>query len=322
MSDAVQVVAAPDLTIGAMLLGCIFGAMSYGFITAQGYMYYGRSVKEPLATRLYVFISWALDSVNTALLVHSQYHYFLNNYGNPEAFKTPVWSLVSMVLVTAVIAFMVRGIFIKSVWQMSYEHPIPTGILGALSLSNLACGILATIKMLKITEGHYRSIQVYIYLNFASAILADGCMAATLLYYLNGHKAGTYRTKTWINKLQLYVVGTGILAILLALVALVLFAAMPDKVVFLLPFMLWSKFYANAMYSSLNARKNKVPREILAVNLSTDSPPGARFTMHESGTEHAHSGQHVTSQQVTLPRVGEISVDHDVKSGFTLGKAF
>ena len=66
--------------------------------------------------RYQVFISWyvlswltlsttyplipahrALDSVNTALLVHSQYHYFLNNYGNPEAFKTPVWcvSLVS-----------------------------------------------------------------------------------------------------------------------------------------------------------------------------------------------------------------------------------
>ena len=40
-------------------------------------------------------------------------------------------------------------------------------------------------------------MKVYIYLNFASAILADGCMAATLLYYLNGHKAGTYRCVTF-----------------------------------------------------------------------------------------------------------------------------
>ena len=33
----------------------------------------------------------AVDTVNTALLSHAQYYYFITNYAVPSTFSTPVW---------------------------------------------------------------------------------------------------------------------------------------------------------------------------------------------------------------------------------------
>ncbi|KAI0765015.1 hypothetical protein C8Q74DRAFT_1019678 [Fomes fomentarius] len=315
MSDAAAVevvVTPPDLTIGALLIGGIVGAIFYGFTTSQGYMYYSKSVKEPLPMRLYIFAIWIIDTVHTALLSHTQYFYFVSNYANPDSFMKPVWSLVVMVLITAVVSFMVRGVFVRSVWQMSYGNPVPTAALGALSLSNLACGILAMIKMMNITEARFDSIKTFIYLNFGTAILADVCIAGALLYYLNSHKTGTLRTNSFIQRVQVYVIGTGFLTILTAGVALVLYAAMPDKFVFLTPFMLWSTFYTNALYTSLNSRKSSpISREMLAVSFSTSSPPHT-LNPEVSGAHHVHTQRSAPSQQVTLQRIADIERD-DVK---------
>ncbi|KAI0717441.1 hypothetical protein C8T65DRAFT_641564 [Cerioporus squamosus] len=309
------VVSPPDPTIGAMLIGSILGAIAYGFTASQGYMYYSRSLKEPLPARLWVFMTWLIDTVNTAFMTHLQYHYFLNNYANPAAFMTPVWSLVSMVLLTALVSFMVRAMFIRSVYQMSYGNPVPTAILGLLSTFNLVCGVLATAKFLTIKDGNFQTIKEYVYLDFASAIAADVAVAAALLVYLTTHKGGSVRTQSTLQKLQMYILGTGSLTVVIAVVALVTFIAMPQKFVFLTPFMVWSKFYTNALLSSLNTAK-RGPDATVSVSLNNVTPP--RYPGQLSGSNNTNSGQLTTGPEITIQRITES--DEDFKSSYPLGK--
>ncbi|RPD65426.1 hypothetical protein L227DRAFT_570750 [Lentinus tigrinus ALCF2SS1-6] len=309
------VVSPPDPTIGAMLIGSILGAVAYGFTASQGYMYYTRSLKEPLPIRLFVFATWLFDTANTAFMTHMQYHYFLNNYANPAAFMTPVWSLVAMVLLTAVVSFMVRAMFIRSVYQMSYQNPVPAIILGLLSSFNLVCGVIATVKFLGIEDGDFQNIKVFVYLDFVSAIAADISVAAALLVYLRSHKGASVKTQSMLQKLQMYIIGTGSLTVVIAVVALITFAAMPHKFVFLTPFMIWSKFYTNALLSSLNTAK-RANDAVVSVSLNNVTTP--RYPGQLAGSNNTQSGQITTGPEITIQRITES--DEDLKASYPLGK--
>ncbi|KAI0659137.1 hypothetical protein C8Q70DRAFT_152330 [Cubamyces menziesii] len=313
----------PSPTIGALMVGGIVGATLYGLTCSQGFMYYNRGVKDSNLMRGFVLALWLVDSLNVILMGHMLYYTFITRYGDPSVFSTPLWSLVAMVLSTAIVSFMVRGMYIKGIWHLSHEHPIITGVLALLSLFDFVCGIALSVKGFRVSEGELADLKVYLYLNFASAVLADGAVAGTLFNLLRGARTGNARTDTALGRLMLYTVNTGLLTVADAGVALITFAIMPDNFVFLTPFMVLSHFYTNALFASLNSRTLiKSSDHVVSVNLSNVSPP--RFPGSSTSTSSPHNGQQlqIPIQTVVQTRVdGSGSDNEDLKSQYSLAKA-
>ncbi|KAH9896816.1 hypothetical protein C8Q73DRAFT_427115 [Cubamyces lactineus] len=311
----------PGPTIGALMVGGIVGATMYGLTCSQGFMYYNRGVKDSTLMRGYVLALWLVDSINVFLMGHMLYYTFVTHYGDTSVFYTPVWSLVGIVLLTAIVSFMVRGMYIKGIWHLSHEHPIITGILALLSVFDFVCGVILSAKGFRVNEGDLAGLKVYLYLNFASAVLADAAVAGTLFNLLRGARTGNARTDTALGRLMLYTVNTGLLTVADATIALITFAIMPHNFVFLTPFMVLSHFYTNALFSSLNSRTLiKTSDHIVSVNLSNVTPP--RFPGSSGSTSNPHNGPQIPIQTVVQTRVdGSGSDNEDLKSQYSLAKA-
>ncbi|KAI0635115.1 hypothetical protein C8Q77DRAFT_1156458 [Trametes polyzona] len=301
-------VAPPSPTVGALLIGGIVGPMLHGLTCSQAFMYYGRSEKDPTFMRLYVFSIWCIDSLNVFLVGHTLYYYFITSYGNPGVFQTPAWSLVLLVLVTSLVSFMVRGMFIKGIWHLSHENPILTGGLGLLSVFDLVCGLILTVKGFNVKGGGMESLKISLYLNFASAVLADAAVAVTLLNLLRGSKTGNPRRDSALGRLMLYTVNTGLLTAADATVALLTYAIMPHNFVFLTPYMILSHFYTNALFASLNARTfGKNGDHVVSVNLSMSAVSPPRYTANATSAG-SHGGPEL-SLQIPIQTVIETRVD-------------
>ncbi|OJT07753.1 hypothetical protein TRAPUB_1345 [Trametes pubescens] len=133
--------------------------------------------------------------------------------------------------------------------------------------------------------GDFDSLKVSLYLNFASAVLADAAVAVTLLCLLRGTKTGNPRRDSAVGRLILYTVNTGLLTAADAAVALLTYGIMPRNFVFFAPYMILSHFYTNALFASLNARTlGGFGEQTVSVNFSmstVNSPP--RFTGTSGG---------------------------------------
>ncbi|KAL7284222.1 hypothetical protein ACG7TL_001504 [Trametes sanguinea] len=315
-----EVAALPGPTVGAMLIGGIVGASLYGLTCSQGFMYYNRGQKDSFLMRTYVLVLWLVDSTNVLLMGHLLYDSFITHYGDPTIFDKPLWSLVTLVLFTSIVSFMVRGLYIKGIWHLSHEHPIITGALSILSVFDFVCGILLSFKGYRTKAGEISTLKVYLYLEFVSAILADASVAGTLV------------TDSFGGRLMLFAVNTGLLTAADAAVALITYAAMPNNFVFLTPFMFANalffrasqhyQVYTNALFASLNSRTLGKPGDrVLSVNLSTVSPQ--RFPGSSTGTgPHGAQQLNIPIQSVVQTRVDESGSDNeDLKSAYSMAKA-
>ncbi|KAH9849413.1 hypothetical protein C2E23DRAFT_840117 [Lenzites betulinus] len=243
----------PGPTVGAMLIGGIVGASLYGLTCSQGYMYLTRSQNDSLWMRLYMLGIWILDSVCLVFVGHIIYYQFITRWGDPTVFETPIWSFVVLILFTALVSFSVRGMYLKGVWHLSHQNPLLVGGLTLLSVFDFACGIILTVKAANVQAGNLDSLKVPLYLNFASAVIADGAVAITLLSLMRNTRTDP-RNDSGFARIMVYTVNTGLLTAGDAAIALITYAAMPHNYVFIMPFMVLSHFYTNAIFGSLNAR--------------------------------------------------------------------
>ncbi|KAI0777636.1 hypothetical protein BD413DRAFT_609959 [Trametes elegans] len=245
----------PGPTVGAFFVGGIVGASLYGLTCSQGFVYYTRRQKDSPLVRYYVLIVWLVNTVAIFLMTHILYYYFITHYGNPMAFMNPIWSLVTLVLLT-----------------------------------------------------------VPLYFNFASSVLADASVAAALLCLFRGTKSGNSRTNSFLGRLMLYTVNTGLLTAADSAVALITYASMPNNFIFLTPYLVLSHLYTNALLASMNERsKSKTDDPFVAVSLSTVSP--SRFP-----------GTSISGQQLEIPihTVVESRVEgpeHEDNKEYPLGKS-
>ncbi|KAI8970546.1 hypothetical protein BD414DRAFT_470498 [Trametes punicea] len=201
MSD----MAFPGQTVGALMVGGIVGATLYGLTFSQAFRYHNREQKDSFLMRTYVLALWLADTVNVFLMGHVLYYTFVTRYGDPTVFLAPLWSLVSMVLLTSIVSFMVRGVYIKGIWHLSHEHPVIAGVIAVLSVFDFVCGIpVLTLKGYGVNRGDFDSLKVYLCLAFASAIIADLSVAGTLWYLLRGSKARTSRLRSGVQARDYY----------------------------------------------------------------------------------------------------------------------
>jgi len=137
MSDvsSMQISAATfDASIGGLLLGVVFQAMTFGAASAFTWCYLRQSSMDPRWLRASILFAWLLCTFCMATTVHSLYFFTVKNFANPYALTTSPWSVC---LITSAIGFVlmtVRLIFLSRVWRL-YKSKGELNLLMALLLS-------------------------------------------------------------------------------------------------------------------------------------------------------------------------------------------
>jgi len=196
-----------------------------------------------------------LDTFDTFLNCHILYFYLVTNYLAPQALLFPVWSVIIHVAATSISNFIVRSLFARRVYGLSNGNIPGTLWIIALSLLDLSCGLVITVKAFSMNSFmDLDSLSNLMYLNFAAGTSSDLSVALALCWLLRGSRTGFQRTDSLIRVLMMYTVNTGLIVALDAAAGMFAYVFMPHNFIFLGFYLLLSKLYLNSYLAILNAR--------------------------------------------------------------------
>ncbi|KAF9067772.1 hypothetical protein BDP27DRAFT_1422509 [Rhodocollybia butyracea] len=92
-----------DATNGSGLIGSWLSASMYGVTLAQTYIFFNRPLRSSTFLRMLVLCLWLLDTIHTAVVCTTVYHYSVSNAFNEAAILNTTWSItVSLELIRTI----------------------------------------------------------------------------------------------------------------------------------------------------------------------------------------------------------------------------
>ncbi|TBU46941.1 hypothetical protein BD309DRAFT_953007 [Dichomitus squalens] len=244
---------------GSVFIGAFLSFSLYGLFVNQTYTYYRLYSTDAPWLKIIVITAILLETVVSVLHLHLGYYYFVENYGNPLAFISGVWSLnVFPVFATAIMIncqsfYTVRILLVgPSRFRLLLVIVIITLMGGAMGVS-IASTILG-----------FRGITLFNFNNFlwlvlaynAVASAADVILTTTLIHILHRSRTGFKSTDSMINKLILYAISTGLVTTIFNIISFVLVHVYGvGNWSWLGTMMFAERLYSISLMAALNSRK-------------------------------------------------------------------
>ncbi|KAL5533590.1 hypothetical protein ACEPAG_50 [Sanghuangporus baumii] len=254
-----------DDSLGAVLIGLIIAAILFGIINVQTLTYFQNSKSDPKYLKCMIILLWILIASTFAMMTHHNYYVLVTNFTNLSIVDKVTWSWITPILSSEISDFIIRLYYSRRIWILSDRNWFLTiGAVWSISIHSTVtlkkfnvlgflelCCIWFPLKSLHEISG----FSWLMYMSFASGVVADLWTAISVCYSLRKDKSGLQRTDTLINKLTVYIVGTGLLTSVCAMCALITYAAMPNNSIFVAIYSNLAKLYFNALLANLNTRK-------------------------------------------------------------------
>ncbi|KAI9567813.1 hypothetical protein HD554DRAFT_2039221 [Boletus coccyginus] len=191
-----------------------------------------------------------LDTFDACLTSHAIYHYLVTNYSNPVAIGIPLWWVAPVCISLDVLTRRFRSIFIHVAVTVRYSifvlldvvfndlTPVRHGCDYTVvrmsrtcfhppdsQLPPLVVGLIIAVQSFGLQDYTQISrLSTLLYLNFGTGVLGDLLVAIILCFYLFTSRTGFRRTDTLLNTLIAYVVATGVLTSVNAILGSVFYA--------------------------------------------------------------------------------------------------
>jgi hypothetical protein len=158
--------------------------------------------------------------------------------------------------VTTVTDVLVRCMFSKRVWGLSNQNIILTSVVWILSLCDLIIGLTITVKAFQLVSWTQLDlIAPLMYASFVVSFAGDLYLSVVLCYYLFKSRTGFQTTDTLVNTLIAYIITTGLLTSIVAILGTTFYALMPTNYIFMGIYFTLAKLYVNSYLAMLNARQ-------------------------------------------------------------------
>ncbi|TBU56613.1 hypothetical protein BD310DRAFT_931022 [Dichomitus squalens] len=227
MSVYAQLLSLPPLSslssvkdiFGSVFIGAFLSFSLYGLFVNQTYTYFRLYKTDAPWLKIIVRFLSVLnqlcsltisETVVSALHLHLGYYYFVENYGNPLAFISGVFPVVSASIMINCQSFYTVRILLG----MCNFGPSKFRVLLVIVVVSLMCGAMAShidSCVLGVSIGMFRGITLINFNNFlwlalsynVLASAADVILTTTLIYILHRSRTGFKSTDSMINKLIL-----------------------------------------------------------------------------------------------------------------------
>ncbi|EIN09196.1 hypothetical protein PUNSTDRAFT_134361 [Punctularia strigosozonata HHB-11173 SS5] len=239
-----------DDTYGVLFVGIAVSGVLLGISCLQGYLFHDRFPNEPALIKFVISLLVTLDIATFIFSVHAIYHYTFAIGGALEALFLPFWSLkVSFVLGHTLVPI-VQTMYCFRLWKLSGgDWLVPMIVRVRLVMMDVR--IIELQSFLEVLNEKV----VLIYWPFSAAILVDTTIAISTCYYLHRTRSKSVPLRSIVETLIVWVLGTGALTTICAILILVVFLVEPDTFVYLALDVCAVKIYLNsylAMYAALS----------------------------------------------------------------------
>ncbi|KAJ3787494.1 hypothetical protein GGU10DRAFT_433084 [Lentinula aff. detonsa] len=262
-------------TMGALLIGVLISGALWGISAIQTYFYFSvwessalpLSLLRPSSSKtfrhqdtlqlklLVVFIS-ILDTAHQIMLSHSIYMYLVSGFGDVKYLGVVTWSMITMVLLSALIAVTIQLFMCWRIWILSKNNvywivPIVAIVLASFAITIVyfeKCWSLRTWSELESLSKISRAVNG---LNFGG----DIAISFAMVYLLRNFKPGIESTDALINRLMGFCLKTGLLTTVCAILSLISISVWPNTFIYITFYCVLARLYTNSFLSTLNARE-------------------------------------------------------------------
>ncbi|KAF9493275.1 hypothetical protein BDN71DRAFT_1432625 [Pleurotus eryngii] len=213
-------------TLFPLLLGSALACPLYGVALAQGISYFRNFLRDPTFVKYSVALLLLVDGAHTFSLADAIAVWYLR--AAPSTQYPPLFF-------SYVTTGFVQSAFTLRVWILSGKNWLVTSILAFFVVSQLIGGLgMAASQQI---NGEVSSVldvnsKAFGSLELISAMICDIMISSSLVYFLHKNRSGIKTTESLIDKLIIYFIGIGTLSSVFALLNMVTWWAMPDKLIF------------------------------------------------------------------------------------------
>ncbi|EIW52182.1 uncharacterized protein TRAVEDRAFT_75272 [Trametes versicolor FP-101664 SS1] len=303
-------------TLGAVLLGSVFGFMLYVLMLHQTYRYYRMYPGDSLALKGLVFIIVAMETFHTALWIIICYEYLINNYFNPFNLIETHWRVTPKLYalryikltipVTAITGTFSQIFYAGRIYYIGPQYrPIVAAAVTVMLLS-LGWDFAATVKVFHAaTIFEFSHWTWIISVAYGMVVLCDLINATALIVVLRRSRTGVKRTDTVIDTLVLYTVNTGLLTTIVSSLVFAFALAYPDNLIYGALSIPGVKLYSNSVLALLNSRRALSER--MKQGLEDDSDWARPPTLETWNVRHVP-----ISLPVTIDMTGSLGIQSDI----------
>ncbi|KAJ4490594.1 hypothetical protein J3R30DRAFT_108755 [Lentinula aciculospora] len=243
-------------TMGALLIGVLVSGSLWGVSAVQVYLYFSTFyTQDTFRLKLLVVFIFALDTAHQVMLSHLIYIYLVSNFGNVEFLGVVTWSMIVMVLLSALIAVTIQLFMCWRIWILSNKNvywitPIIIIVVASFVITIVyfeKSWSLRTWTKLANLSNISRAVNG---LNFGG----DIAITFAMVYLLRISRSGIKRTDALMNRLMYFCLRTGLLTTLSAILSLISISVWPGTFIYITFYCALARLYANSLLATLNAR--------------------------------------------------------------------
>ncbi|KAF8887891.1 hypothetical protein CPB84DRAFT_1684561, partial [Gymnopilus junonius] len=234
----------------------------FGILCTQVYMYYIAFPKDPARNKIFVYVVFAFELLQTIMMTKSAWHVFAVGFGNYSYYNAIDLAWLEVPLICGIVAFLAQVFYAYRISLLARSYRVP-GLIFALAVVQLA-GAIASAVVLKEVVVFSQLLGPHFYItagvwNGGSA-LCDVIIAVCMTYYLSRHKSAVMKdTQVLLGKVMTLVIETGTATAAIAILNLVLALLPNHPAYYQVPSEILAKVYSNSMMVLLNSRMHIGP---------------------------------------------------------------
>ncbi|KAK2465491.1 hypothetical protein APHAL10511_002383 [Amanita phalloides] len=248
------------LLTGPIFLSALFNWCLFGILVTQTYIFQISFPKERWTLKTLVYGLLVIDTAQTFFFSHYAWHVLVNGWGNPEVLAGFTWSSCTIPIVDGLVSIISQTFFAWRIWMFRKYFKPATFISVLVILISLMQGLSAIvngIRYLFVTDisqiAKFNSgVTVWLVGSFICDLLIAAAMIIILLRVRT--KSFSENTMSLCTSLIVHVVETGTVTVVTACLELILFLTMPANLIHLIPGVIMSKVFSNAVLANLNGR--------------------------------------------------------------------
>ncbi|KZT02077.1 uncharacterized protein LAESUDRAFT_763185 [Laetiporus sulphureus 93-53] len=303
-------------TLGAVLAGGFVSTFLSGIVSMQTILYTSLYHDDALRLKVVVYLVWTLDILHTGFVCVGDWQYFITHWDDNNVKDWIPWPIAATVALTATMTFVVQCFFAYRVFTVSQRRWHIALPLAVVAFARLVAALVSTAMMDRLGSfSKFRTDVGWVFtfgLSLSAAL--DIMVAITLCYYLRKSKSAFSSMDSVLDTLTFCTVQNGTITFITTVVTLICWVTLTNLVFLSLHFII-AKLYANALLSTLNARRALRLQQSSAADMDLSFPMVISAGEYSGNHEHGQtrSRQHPRTEHIPMTTKVHINVEETVQ---------
>lgn len=248
------------LLTGPIFISSIFNWCLFGILATQVYIFQISFPKERWPLKLLVYSLFVIDTAQTFFFTDYSWSVLVGHWGDPRILLGFTWSSCMIPIIDGLVSIIAQTFFAWRIWMFRKYFKAAGWVSVIILLVSLMQGLSAIVNGIRyffVTDisqiAKFNSgVTVWLAGSFADDLIIAVAMIIILLRVRT--KSFSENTLSLCTSLIVHVVETGTVTVVTAALELILFLTMPNNLLHLIPGVILSKVYSNAVLANLNGR--------------------------------------------------------------------